>query len=424
VKVPAHVVESPSVASPWARLKEHKVAQWTLAYGAFAYALLHGATLLSDALEWPHAIVRVLALLLLVGLPIAPILAWYHGVRALKRVSGSELILITLLLLIGGSLMWLYPHPAAEHAALAVVSKITPPAAPASAPFAPPAHSIAVLPFVNMSGDAKQEYFSDGISEELLNSLSRLNDLQVVARTSSFSFKGQNVDVSTIARKLNVGAVLEGSVRRAGNTVRITVQLINTVSGFHMWSQTYDRKLTDILKVQAEVAFTVAQQLEAKLVAAEAAKLELGGTKNADAYSAYLRGMQLNRKVDPKEADYRQVLAALDEAISLDPNFAAAHARRASTLDAIYFSTSDVSARTGLNEQARLAAERAVALAPQFGEAHHALAITYVRGAPDLTQASREFYRSLALAPGSAWVQANTGWFACWLAACRIEAFS
>jgi adenylate cyclase len=414
VKAAASAAESPSNASPWAHLKEHKVAQWTLAYGAFAYALLHGATLLSDALEWPHAIVRVLALLLLVGLPIAPILAWYHGVRALKRVSGSELILITLLLLIGGSLMWLYPHTPAEQAA--PVTKITSPATPApNALFAPPAHSIAVLPFINMSGDANQEYFSDGISEELLNSLSRLSGLQVVARTSSFSFKGQNVDVATIARKLNVGAVLEGSVRRAGNTVRITVQLINPVSGYHFWSETYDRNLTDILKVQTDVATSVAQQLEAKLVGDEAARIELGGTKNTEAYSVYLRGMQLNRRVDAKEADYRQALVAFDQAISLDPNFAAAHARRASTLGAVYFSTSDLSTRAGLNEQARLAAERAVALAPEFGEAHHALAITYVRGAPDLTFASREFYRSLALSPGSAWVQVNTGWFACWL---------
>ena len=266
-----------------------------------------------------------------------------------------------------------------------------------------------------MSGDAKQEYFSDGISEELLNALSRLNDLQVVARTSSFSFKGQNVDVSTIARKLNVGAVLEGSVRRAGNTVRITVQLINAVSGFHVWSQTYDRNLTDILKVQADVATSVAQQLEVKLVGDEAAKIELGGTKNTDAYSAYLRGMQLNRRVDPKEADYRQALAAFDQAISLDPNFAAAYARRAAALGSIYDYSTNLSARAALNEQARAAAERAVALAPQLGEAHHALAITYVRGAPDLTQAAREFDRSLALSPGSAWVQGNTAWFACWL---------
>jgi adenylate cyclase len=323
------------------RLKEHKVAQWTLAYGAFAYALLHGATLLSDALEWPHAIVRVLALLLVVGLPIAPILAWYHGVRALKRVSGSELILITLLLLIGGSLLWLYPHPSAEHTASATISKaktLASGSGSAAAAFAPPAHSIAVLPFVNMSGDAKQEYFSDGISEELLNSLSRLNDLQVVARTSSFSFKGQNVDVSTIAHKLNVGAVLEGSVRRAGNTVRITVQLINAVSGFNIWSQTYDRNLTDILKVQSDVATSVAQQLEVKLIGDEAAKIELGGTDNAEAYDAYLRGLQAYEKVDGKAADFREALAEFDRAILLDPNFASGYARKAATFDAIYIS--------------------------------------------------------------------------------------
>ena len=400
----APAVESPWIASPWARIKEHKLAQWTLAYAAFVYALLHGATLMSDALEWPHAIVRVLTLVLVAGLPIAPVLAWYHGVRALKRVSGSELILITVLLVIGGSLLWLYPHPAAERAAPAMVSKVTTPmAAPVSAPavFAPPARSIAVLPFVNMSGDVKQEYFSDGISEELLNSLSRLNDLQVAARTSSFSFKGKDVDISTIARKLNVGAVLEGSVRRARNTVRITVQLINAVTGFHIWSQTYDRNLTDILKLQAEVATAIAQQLEVKLVGNEAAKFELGGTKSAAAYDAYLRALQL----DTQQADPQKVLAAFDHVISLDPNFASAYARRAGVLLRIYDLTSDVNERPRLNEEARAAAERAVALAPQLGEAHLALAFSRAFGAPDFAGVSAELDRALALAPGSAWVQ-------------------
>jgi len=183
----------------------------------------------------------------------------------------------------------------------------------------------------------KQEYFSDGITEELLNSLSRLNDLQVAARTSSFSFKGKDVDVATIARKLNVGAVLEGSVRRAGNTVRITVQLINAVSGFHIWSQTYDRNLTDILKLQADVATSVARQLEVKLVGDETAKIELGGTKNPEAYDAYLRGQQLNRKVDSKEADYRKSLAAFDYAIRSIPTLRRLMQGGASTLDAVYY---------------------------------------------------------------------------------------
>src|ERR1700733_3294761 len=124
----------------------------------------------------------------------------------------------------------------------------------ASTAFNPPPHSIAVLPFVNLSGDKEQEYFSDGLTEELLNSLAEINELQVAARTSSFSFKGKDTDIRTIARKLNVGAVLEGSVRRSEHTIRITAQLINAVTGFHLWSKTYDRDLGDVLKLQTEIA--------------------------------------------------------------------------------------------------------------------------------------------------------------------------
>jgi adenylate cyclase len=177
--------------SAWPRVKEHKIVQWTVAYVAFAFVALHGATLFSDALEWPHAIVRLVTFLLILGFPIVPILAWYHGVRALKRVSGSELIIIALLLAIGGGLLWLVPRPTAERARTETPSPpatINPRPQSSAEIFAPPPHSIAVLPFVNMSGDPKEDYFSDGVSEELLNALSRLNDLQVVARTSSFSF--------------------------------------------------------------------------------------------------------------------------------------------------------------------------------------------------------------------------------------------
>src|ERR1019366_4747361 len=274
---------------------------------AFAFASFHASTLLSDALEWPHVIVRSLTLVLIIGLPIAPILAWYHGVRALRRVSIPELILIALLLVIGGTLLWRSPQPAGEHrSAEAAKLAIDPPMEPAVAAvtFAPPAHSIAVLPFVNMSGDAKQEYFSDGISEELLNALSRLNELQVAARTSSFSFKGQNVDVSTIAHKLNVGTILEGSVRRAGKTVRITVQLIDAVSGFHIWSETYDRTLNDTLKIQTEVATSVAEKLKIQMSTYGHEQLALGSTNNAEAYDAYLRGVQLDEKgyIEPSAA--------------------------------------------------------------------------------------------------------------------------
>ena len=277
--------------------------------------------------------------------------------------------------------------------------------------FNPPPHSIAVLPFANMSGDAKQDYFSDGITEELLNSLARLNKLQVVARTSSFSFKGQNVDVSTIAHKLNVSAILEGSVRRSGNTVRITAQLINAVTGFHIWSQTYDRNIADILKVQTEVATAVAKQLEVQLVANEVARIELGGTNNAQAYDAYLRGAQL-LEGDPDESVLRAALSEFERAISLDSEYAAAYAQRARTLDYISIFVARPTDRPELRRQARDAAERAVALSPEFGEAHLELAQVRAYGLLDFRGALPEFDRALALAPGSARVQRAFAGFA------------
>lgn len=273
------------------------------------------------------------------------------------------------------------------------------------AAFAPPPHSIAVLPFVNMSGDASQDYFSDGISEELLNSLSRLNDLQVVARTSSFSFKGQNVDVATIAHKLNVGAVLEGSVRRSGNTVRITVQLINAVTGFHIWSQTYDRNITDILKVQTDVATSVAQQLETRLAGDAEARIGMGGTKNPEAYDAYLRGRQLLLDQDPDEARGRAAIAAFDRAIALDPGFALAHAGRAAALGNFAIFNAKPDEQAALRAQALHAAQRSVELAPELGEAHLALAQIRAFLLLDYAAAAPEFDRALALAPGSARVQ-------------------
>jgi serine/threonine protein kinase/tetratricopeptide (TPR) repeat protein len=282
---------------------------------------------------------------------------------------------------------------------------LSPPPGASAVVFAPPPHSIAVLPFVNMSGDPDQEYFSDGLSEELLNSLSHLNSLQVVARTSSFSFKGKNIDVSTIARRLNVGAVLEGSVRRSGSTVRITVQLINGVNGFHMWSQSYDRDLSDILQVQAEVASSVARQLEVQLSGGEAGKIELGGTRNPQAYEAYLRAAQLLSNWDTGEQGIHAALAAFDQAIALDPNYAWAHVGRSRTLTSISIWVAKPNERDAWRAQASAAAERAVVLAPELGEAHAVLAVTRAYGLLNFVGAAPEYERALALAPGSAYVE-------------------
>jgi len=180
-------------------------------------------------------------------------------------------------------------------------------ATPASAvAFSPPPHSIAVLPFVNMSGDPSQEYFSDGLTEELLNSLSRIDGLQVAARTSSFSFQGEHPDIATVAHKLNVASVLEGSVRRSGRTIRVTAQLDNATTGFHLWSETYDRDLGDVLKLQTEIATAVASALKVTLFGDEAAKIEVGGTHNPAALDAYLRATKaLFFDPSPPPAPYR-----------------------------------------------------------------------------------------------------------------------
>jgi len=271
-----------------------------------------------------------------------------------------------------------------------------------TAAFNPPPHSIAVLPFVNMSGDKGQEYFSDGVSEELIDALSHVVALQVCARTSSFTFKGKNVDAGTIGRKLNVAAILDGSIRRSGNKVRITAQLVNATSGFQIWSQSYDRDLRDILALQTDIASAVAQEMEVKLLGDEPAKMEAGGTRNPAAYDAYLRGKQIEVTAQDLAAT-RQALAAFDQAVALDPDFAAAHAQRARSLRYMAWFSTEPTAIRDFKTQARQAAERAVALAPDYADAHMVLGWhILVQSFLDLGAAAREIDRAMALAPGSA----------------------
>ncbi len=274
-------------------------------------------------------------------------------------------------------------------------------AAPLSS-FTPPEHSVAVLPFTNLSGDPTQDYFSDGISEELINALSHVEALQVSARTSSFSFKGKDVDIASIARKLNVAAILEGSIRRSGNTVRITALLVNSVNGFHIWSQSYDRDLRDILALQTDIATAVAQEMRIKLLGDEAERIEVGGTRNPQAYDAYLRGMQIEVTAQDLPSS-RRALAAFDQAIAFDPNYAAAYTHRARALRSVANFSNEASAVRGLYAMALQAAERAVALAPDYADAHMALGWqVLVHGFLDFSGADREIDRAMALAPGSA----------------------
>jgi TolB-like protein len=286
-------------------------------------------------------------------------------------------------------------------------------AEPAAAAFNPPPHSIAVLPFVNLSGDKEQEYFSDGLTEELLNSLAAINDLQVAARTSSFSFK-EHPDIVTVAHKLNVATILEGSVRRSAHTVRITAQLINAATGFHLWSKTYDRDLGDVLKLQTEIATAVADALKVTLLGDVTTRIELGGTRNPVAFDAYLRAAKaLGARHDTKEIP--AAIAAYTEAIRQDPHYALAFADRSMAL-VTYASeeATEAAIREGF-EKALADAHQAIALAPKLAQGHLALANAVDAGSLDFRQANVEYQRALALAPGNAQVLRQSGVFAVYM---------
>jgi TolB-like protein/DNA-binding winged helix-turn-helix (wHTH) protein len=235
--------------------------------------------------------------------------------------------------------------------------------------FAPPPHAVAVLAFTNLSGDPRQEYFSDGISEEIINTLSRIKALQVAARTSAFSFKRSNATIGDIARKLDVGSVLEGSVRRDGARLRITAQLINAVTGYQYWSRSFDRDQGGILQIEAEIAGAVAQSLEISLLRPEIARLTAGGTTNPLAFDVYLRGSSLARSFDLTAV--HAALPAFEEAIRLDPGFADAHAGRAFVLlMAGLDSGGDDASWSDVTSRALREADRAVELAPKSARAH------------------------------------------------------
>ena len=261
--------------------------------------------------------------------------------------------------------------------------------------FAPPPHSVAVLPFVNLSGDSDQEYFSDGLTEELLDSLARTNELRIAGGTSTFYFKGKDVDLVTIAHRLNVAAVLDGSVRRAAHTVRITARLTDALTGFNLWSATYDRDLSDILGLQSEIANAVAAALKVKLLGNSAARIELGGTRNPAAFDAYLRASKIYWSSSDNRAR-KEAVAGFAEAVAQDPDYALA--RVAHSIALLHLDAG--ATRLDNLEAARAEALKAAQLAPELADSHLALALV-AEMSVDPARSEREFERALALAPGS-----------------------
>jgi TolB-like protein/tetratricopeptide (TPR) repeat protein len=251
--------------------------------------------------------------------------------------------------------------------------------------------SIAVLAFVNLSSDKENEYFSDGIAEELLNLLAKVTQLRVIARTSSFSFKGKDVPIADIARRLNVAHVLEGSVRKAGNRVRVTAQLIRAADSTHLWSETYDRELDDIFAVQDDIAAEVVEQLQIRLLSAAPRVLET----SSEAYVLYLQARQLARQ--NTAAGYTKALALLDRVLQIEPDYAPAWTMK-STIYGQQGSHGLISEPVGLR-LAREAANRALALDPKNSNAYRRLGWSAIADARDFAGAARYFAQAWALSP-------------------------
>lgn len=262
------------------------------------------------------------------------------------------------------------------------------------APAAVPAKSVAVLPLANLSPDPENEYFADGMTEEIINALAQLKDLHVAARTSSFAFKGRSADLADVGEKLKVTTVVEGSVRKAGNRLRVTAQLVNVADGYHLWSERYDRELDDVFAVQDEIATAIAKRLEVTLGSAAGEPLVQPPTENLEAYHLYLKGRHLWNK---RGAGLRAGLELFEQALQLDPDYALAQAGVADayTLLAFYGFMRPADAMP----RAKTAARRAVALAPDLAEAYNALAFISLTHDRDWQAAASGFARALDCNP-------------------------
>ncbi|WP_207780873.1 hypothetical protein [Cognatiluteimonas telluris] len=368
------------MAELFARLRQRKLVQWALAYVAFAFALLQGVDIVAQRFAWPASIERLLILALALGFCVALVLAWYHGERGAQKISGIELGILAVLLAIGGGLLWRFERVAPATTAPEATTQVI------------ASRSVAVLPFVNMSGDPRNEYFSDGVTEEILNALAQVPGLKVAARTSAFAFKGKDEDLREVGRVLGVATVLEGSVQRAGDEVRITAQLIDTRSGYHLWSEKYDRKLTNIFAVEDEISAAIARKLQVQWNRGHDGAQRR--PVDSRAHDLYLRGLTLFATRSMPAA-----IDAFEQAVRIDPQDAAAWASLAETRAILpSYALVPISAT---NQAALDAADKALALDADLPLAHVARGIVFANQMrwPDADAAFRD---ALRVAPGDA----------------------
>ena len=318
---------------PWDKLRRRKVVQWGLAYAAGAWGLLQGLEYVSETFGWPSQLRQVAVLALLIGLPIVLVLAWYHGDRGEQRVTGIELAILTLLFLLGGGLFWRYDRASEESpatrlpaaaAAAATTTADAPPSMANTTAGLPDRPSLAVLPFDSLGGSPENSYFADGMTDDIITDLAKLSGILVIARNSSWAYKGKSVKVQQVAKDLGVRYVLEGSVRREGDTVRINAQLIDAFGGQHLWAERYDGSIRDVFALQDRVIGQIVAALAVKLTHDEQESVEFVGTRNPQAYDAVLRGWA-HYRLGPEE-ETNKAIALFEQAIAFDPEYGRAHA--------------------------------------------------------------------------------------------------
>jgi TolB-like protein len=399
-------------------LKRRNVIRMAGLYLVGAWLLTQVASTVLPAFEVPGWALRALIMVLVIGFVPALIFAWVfeltpEGIRRDAEVRPEDsiapqtarrmdrtiiVVLICALMYFGVDKFVLAPSREAEMGSEYLSGKQADATARHAAPekYSDPisAKSVAVLPFVNMSGDPKNEYFSDGITEEILNALAQVPDLKVAARTSAFAFKGKDPDLRKVGEVLGVATVLEGSVQRAGDAVRITAQLIDTRSGFHLWSEKYDRELTNLFAVEDEISKAIADKLQLQL--ASVRPNGSGNTGNAQAHELYLRGLTL---LAARGTGLRDAVDAFGKAVELDPRYAQAWGALAETEQLLpAYTGGDVEA--GM-VRAETAAQRALAIDPDTAPALVAIANVQVYRL-EWAQAEQAFRRALLLAPGDA----------------------
>lgn len=369
-------------------LRDRKLIQWSLAYLAAAWATLQMLQFFSETYGWSPVLVRVAPILLAGGLLVTLILAWYHGVPGRQSFSPLGMLLVFLVVIATTTVAFVVGHKPLSLAAADVTSKDS------------GRKSVAVLPFANLSDDKDNAYFASGIHDELLTQLAQLADLKVISRTSVLGYKDTQKPIRQIARELGVNTVLEGSVQRVGNRVRVQAQLVDARTDGHLWAQSYDRDLTDVFAIQSDIAQQIARALQAKLTKVEKAGLAKPPTQNAEAYDLYLRAREYQTRPANTKSNLTIAENLFERAIVLDPNFALAHAWLSFVHGWMFWGRWDRSAQR-LEKQKR-EADSALRLDPNLPEGHFALGFHHYWGREDYTAAISEFQTAARAAPGNA----------------------